>query len=263
MLNPWVIFGNAELDSATVALLARANELSYITPSNIGALDYLIKGMKFIDIWNDFDFFYLFSSDLGSNYQFRLIDIKTPTRLANISGGITFSNAGVIGNGTNAWINTMYNPANHAIHFTQNNASIGAIMYENNAVTLNNSTIGGLGATGQTNISLFGYNTNENRLNQSTVSANNLDLSGVGLKLINRSSPSQINIINRDVVDTALGDSVSVSAFSVALLRRSANYGNGTISCYFAGNPISYEKAQQFRNLYNNYLQMLGLNQIA
>lgn len=263
-----IIYDKRALDISTQALLDKANTLGYSTPTNIYALDDLIKGMKTIEMWGLLDVFYIFASDLGAYPNFRLLNVVNPDNFeATGYGGLEWTSAGVKGNGVNTYIDTNFTPSVDAINYNGNKASRGAVVHVNaSGSALNNYLIDASQATPQTN-ALFNNSditVNQNRINTTQSGGIVGNYRGLGLKVINRTSNEEFNSINRDSMESFTNTGIIVlNTQSQHIFRNTTGYSQIGISCYFIGEDIPNSTAQNFRTIFNNYLTSIGQTAVA
>lgn len=264
-------------------LVDKATTLGYTLPSanTLSALNTLIKDMRRIGMIQRLDLFHVYASDLGADSQFRLMNICNAEMIGTVGGGTTgvinWSNEGCKPNftgtfDTRAWINTNYFPNVGGHNYSQNNASMGAVIYDNSSayhriMGLSNDT---------TNTTVRALITASNSFVQRINSNVNLDsiayLTGNGLTILNRLNASNVQTIK--IHEMLNFTSVSYPITNAQLrIHNSTNistninfenyYGADGVSCAFAGASIPYDMAQNFRQIYNKYLRTIGLQQVA
>ena len=268
-LGDEIIYDRRVLDPSTQVLLEKAEDLGYSTPINIYALDDLIKGMKNIGMWGLLDVFYVFASDLGSYANFRLLNVVNPDKFnATGFGGLEWNSSGVKANGVNSYIDTNYIPNLDAIKYRMYNASRGAVVNAD-AVgsSINNYLIDSSQEAAQTNALLNNSNiaTIQNRINTTQSGGIKGNYTGLGLKIINRTSNVNFNSINKDLTESFNNTNATgiMNSTSQRLLRNNSSYSQIGLSCYFIGENIPYQTAQDFRFIFNNYLTEIGLTPIS
>ncbi|MGL6038684.1 MAG: hypothetical protein ACRC0E_07335 [Soonwooa sp.] len=258
-----LIWQRQTYDDSTLAVINYANANGYTLPSNLTALDNLIKGLKACGIWALLDRFWLFSGD-GST-DFKRINIINPSKKkADFYGGLTISASGVEGNGTNAYINTNFNPAllESGQKYQLNNAGRGACIFLEATNTVLNRSIDGI-YSGFIN-NMGNYNLPAQRINQGNDNSSvSINFTGIGLKLISRISDTNVQFLSKDIVTSSNSTSIDITNANQFILRNNTAYGNSGISCYFMGASIPSQVSQDFRTVFNTYLQAIGQNPIA
>jgi hypothetical protein len=110
-------------DADYQAVLDYATNNSIALPSTSQQIEdnFDLLGMKAVGMWDKDDSIFKFKGTASS--AFKLIDWK---RLAQAipNGGLTWNTTGVKGNGTDAWIDTGYNPTLHAVNYSLLDASL-------------------------------------------------------------------------------------------------------------------------------------------
>lgn len=278
-------------DVLYTALINKANVLGYTLPSapTLSALNTLIKDMRRIGMIQRLDLFHVYASDSSGDIDFRLINIVNPEMIGEVNGRLEWYNDGSLGTGTlvgnRGFIDTLLNPYSGGFNYTQNNASMGAVITEDNSTNRNNSIIIGSSLNmfgGEIPGTLFGWNGIET-YNIDTQRINNprgvnlpsaVNLTGRGLKCINRSSSTQVSVIEKHTLSNFSVNSGVLQNENIHIhnsfvynnnnpISNLYYYGVNKISCAFAGASIPFEMAQNFRQVYNKYLRTIGLQQVA
>lgn len=232
---------------------ATANGLILPTfPIDTQPIDQLIKDLKSAGIWQKLDAFYVFAG--YGLYGFKLINwINPEEHYADAYGGLNFELDGVLGGGSNGYIDTNFNPNIDHQNYTLNNASRGGVISE----------VGTMNFDGIAGTYRNDYNGSVTRLNGSNNATINYDNSG-GLFVIKRNNSSTLEVVMKDNEQSANASTSSTSAeHSQVIMRRHNSYGSFKLSCYFLGAYLTYAETQSFRTIYNNYLTTIGLTPVA
>lgn len=256
-------------DLDTKKIINYANTNNYVLPSanHLEAINNLIIGMKTCGIWNLLDRFWLFSGD-GST-DFKRINIINPAKTrADFYGGLTINNFGIQGNGTNAYVDTNFNPAllESGQKYQLDNACHGGIVY--NYPTSENSTssysplTGTIGSEGQNSLYLRPGVVSKINQNSSNLDST-INISGTGLKLINRNNSSSVYFINKASKIDRNVNSTSIFNIKQFGLRGAVGYANIGVNCLMMGASIPFQVSQDFRTVFNTYLLAIGQAQIA
>lgn len=255
------------VSSRTQAILDYANSKGYTLPTDLKAFDTLIEDLYSSGIWALNDLHYIFINN-GSDLNFRMINIINPNQYnGTINGGITSDEGGVKGDGK-SYINTNFNPSLLATgqKYLQNNAGRGAIVYKKISTDdVNQSNIDGIQGASFNNGMGCGSSSNLwYRINQgSTNSSKGIDLSGTGLKSINRLSSVSTLFINKSSNTSDTSTSSGMVNGTQSIFIRGNLYGIDTLSSYYMGASITNTIAQSYRTAINKYLATLGLQQNA
>lgn len=234
----------------------------YLKPSfsTLAAANQLMKDLKSIGLYSLLDTFANFT--LNNQYvgSFSLIDWKRTGVLYTTYGGLTYSSKVWIPNGVDGYIDSNFNAASGSYHYTLNNASrlmvAGYIPGTGTARldgTLNGSNINNLGAGNSAN----------NRVNMGGSLNAAVEMSGSGFKAIIRDNNNNLRAINKDVESARTGISSSLPNMNQLLYRNTAGYGSAGLSCFMMGASITYNMAQDFRTVYNNFLSRIGETPLA
>jgi hypothetical protein len=110
-------------DSDYQAVLDYATNNSISLPSTAQQIEdnFDLLAMTAVGMWDKDDCIFKLKGTASS--AFKLIDWKRLTQ-ATPNGGLTWNTTGVKGNGTDAWIDTGYNPSTDAVNYALDNASI-------------------------------------------------------------------------------------------------------------------------------------------
>lgn len=255
ILNPYSI-----LSQEIINIVNYANSNRYTLPSNLYPLDNLIQELKKNNIWQKLDVFYVFAG--GGSAEFKLINIINPSvHYATAYGGLTWNNYGVLGNGTNSWIDTNYNPATSGINYQLNNASIFGVIATNNAAPYAFTVQRSSGGYNQ----LANYSGNAIRINAGTSApiSTNADLSGPGFKSISRTSSTNVELVSTSNNFLRTQNSLAVDSNSQRLLQRDGVSTTHLISSFGMGAALTYSETQTFRTAFNNYLTAIGETPVA
>ena len=131
------------------------------------------------------DYYFIFDGTAESAYK--LICYK---RLISATpfGSLVWSTSGVQGNGTNAYINTHYNPATNAVNYSINDASINAVLFD---IGTGVGYISGIRTDGGDYPLQFALN----NANENYIGLNNL--TGVGYRSFSTLAVVGLNSLNR------------------------------------------------------------------
>lgn len=252
ILNPYSI-----LSEEVINVVNYADFNGYTLPSNIYLLDILIQELKKSNIWQKLDVFYIFCGN-GSE-GFKLINLINPNiHYAFPFGTITWSLDGVLGNGTDGYID-IYNPSTSGINYTLNNACIFGVIVTNNAAPFAFTS-----ATGLEINQLANYSGNAIKINAGNANlSSSVDLSGNGFKSISRMNSSQVELVSKDTTFTRNQNSTVIFNAIQKILRRGNASTTHLISCFGMGAAITYSDTQTFRILYNRFLGQQNLTQVA
>jgi hypothetical protein len=193
-------------------------------------------------------------SDLGK------INWKNPNSdLAVPLNGILFTERGWEGNGIDAYVDTGYNPTNKNAKYVYTDACRGAVIYKAAPSLPIDGIVSSSGANFMQNSAAAAQ-----RINSSSSTTNGaLDLSGTGLKLLQRTSDTEVNAISQSVQTFRLQNSSSLYNDAQVLFRRGTIYSDVGLTEYFMGGSLSYNQSQAHRANLNNLLTKFGLEPIA
>jgi hypothetical protein len=196
-----------------VAILDFATLAGFVLPTDAQKIlqNQLIIDLKSATIWEDLDLFYVFATD--GDRDFAKINWKDPYNWYGIeNGSMTFAtDIGFYPTSLNVnnYITTSWNPSINSTAYTRNNACRFVWDYDNtiagsNVYDNNNATASG-------NNSFNGGSGTDQRINQGT---NNLptayNFDGVGLKIIQRTSSTNVNMYNNSITPTSFSVSSQV-----------------------------------------------------
>lgn len=140
--------GSFDPDYQAVLDYATANSIPLPDSSQQNVDNQLLIDYKATGAWDLDDIFLKFKG--SADIAFKRICWKRLIQV-DVFGGLTWDSTGVLGNGTNGYIDLIYNPVTNAVNFNQNSASF-------NYVGLNNPQTSGVIVGGYNGSSTVGYN---------------------------------------------------------------------------------------------------------
>jgi hypothetical protein len=257
-----VILSNFEFDTDFQAVIDKAIAESFDLPPYpvLRAMNYKLKQMKFFGIWAKLDTYYNFATNSTSFANFSRICWKRRV-LGTINGGLITTVNGFEGNGVDGYFGTEYNPNLDGINYTLDNAARGAIIYKSGSSTSNDSISGRL----NNGDNFLNRNVSAQRINQGSSNLNSAaDLSGLGLKTINRQNSSDVMLSSLATEINRTANSVSIVSQELLFFRSAGvNYADLGLSMGYSGGALTFAETQNFRTAYNQYLNKIGLTQFA
>ena len=187
--NGVVFWKQENLHAHTVKILALATAIGATPPTNIANFDSYVRAMY--PIWLEYcDLYAMFFAD--GNTDFKRINLANPDGvLFDFYGGFTLDSNGFKGNGINAYVDTNFNPSLlvSGQKYQLNDASqFGVVSGIDGISTVLTSIIAGARGIGGDN-TFSAFNTASHKINTiNELTGGNVDLSGLGLKMINRTS---------------------------------------------------------------------------
>lgn len=252
-------------DISTELLLDTARDKGFTLPNNRMAVDFLIRGLKRIEMFYLLDNFLLFASDLNDKVNFRMLNVVNPLKhQATPYGGLLWTSKGVKGNGANGYIDTNYNPAIDHVIYELDNACFGGVISYYDESQLANGSNNFIGSKDSDHGTFFITNSTAHRINQGGATSIAMNNRNTGLQILQRVNNREIEIISKDLrISRNVSSTIIDESNKFIFCRNSKLYSDIESQCVFIGASIPYEMAQQFRILFNEYLTMLNLNPIA
>jgi hypothetical protein len=231
--------GGKKFSAQYQAILAEGTAQGYTLPSAGQQVkqNILMAALVSSGVLAKVDILYVFAND-GSK-EFACINWKNPSgaKATLISSPTFTANAGITGNGTSSYIDTNYNPTG-AGNYLLNNAS--RYVYVKTAIA--NKIIDGIDGSGANSITTFAGVVN--RINQSGANtAATIDLSGVGMKSIHRTSSTVVTAFNNTTQTNTTATSTGYSNMNQFILRSNAVYTNHEVSFYAMGASMVSENS--------------------
>jgi|SRR5690606_19216663 len=225
-------------------------------------LDNLISALKSEGIWQKLDTFINCAYNTTNTTVFSLYDFIRDINYTSY-GGLDYVVYGFKGNSVDGYLDTNYNPALQGVNYTLNNAGRGFIMIQGDWPGQNiTEAVDGNTARNRTSMNIGGSSVQ--RINSEPGSSSTVvDLSGDGLKTINRYNSNDIMLTNKNVETSFIQPSSTVWSENQVVLKTQTLYSSNTLLCYFMGSSLTYEETQLFRQYYNEYLTNIGLEPIA
>lgn len=227
-------------------------------------LNTLMIGKKNIGMYQLNDTLSNFALGISGYEMFRMIDWKKTGNIYTPYGGLIYNPEGIEGNGTNAYVNTNFNPAIAGINYTLQNAGRGTIVTKTTSDPLSPpNLIDGITTANNVN-TLYNLSSNAQRINNGNVLLpSEVDMSGSGFKAINRDFDS-ILLYNKNSEYSMIQPSTVISnAEQLILSRGDGRCSSIGVSFYFMSESIPYPMSQAFRIIYNQFLSDSGLSPIA
>jgi hypothetical protein len=237
-------------DSSYQAILNYATSQGYTLPSMSGQTiqNQLVVSFKSAGIWNDLDIFYVFATDGDEN--FAKINWKNPSVFTIIeNGSVNFTtNIGFKTAAANVanFFSTQYSTQTNKTGYTLTDACRFTWDYDGTGTGVYDGAFGG------PRESFNGLNDSGQRIQQDNTNLpsayNNI---GVGLKLIQRTSSSNVNMYNNSATPTSfVRNNTGLIAGAQLIFKRGDNSSPGTyrLSLYGLGASLSGKET----NLYNS-----------
>jgi hypothetical protein len=240
------------LDADYYAVLSRGTTLGYTLPDATlqGKQNTLVISLKSAGIWNKLDILKIYATN---NSNMATLNWKVPaSHQTTLVNSPTFTaNLGFKGNASTSYLNTNFNPATSGVQYTLNNAS--RFIYLKTAfVTANYGQLDSL--TGSTSNILYNRNVNDQKINQgASAISHNADLSGAGLKVINRTSSTNVELFNGSTQLSRTATSTSVASGNQYVLP---NGGDARASVYGMGASLVAENSS-LKTILDTYINSL------
>jgi head-tail adaptor len=141
----WTITdGGATIDPSVTALLNQADTDGYTPASGatLDALDTYVKGLKSAGIWDKLDILYVFATNGDSDFATYNILDPTMFKSTKVNNPTFTTNEGFTGDGSSAYLDTGWNPANDGVNYSLGSASYGVYVRTNNTLAANEVDIG-------------------------------------------------------------------------------------------------------------------------
>jgi len=245
-----------DVDMQAVIDKAIAESFDLPPTATLRAMNRKLIQMKTDGIWSKLDTYYNFATNSTSFANFSRICWKRRV-LGTINGGLITTVNGFEGDGVDGYFDTEY--SQDGGNFTLNNAGRFSIVYKQGGDSADH-----ISARFNNGDNFINRDAITQRINQSTESLNaSANLSGLGLKTINRQNSIDIMLTSLAVEINRTANSSAISSQSVWLLRNQNNYSTTGLSNWGSGAALTYAETQNFRTAYNQYLNRIGLTQFA
>jgi hypothetical protein len=236
-------------DADYQAVLDYATTQGYTLPSagQRTLQNQLVVDLKAGGIWSKLDTFAVFATDGDSDYA--LIDWKRLSDYTAFNSPTFTTNEGFTGNGTSSYINTNWNPNTQGVNYTQNDACFGGWRLNN----INNPASRFMGAT--ITISMRDDNNVVHRINGSGNASSSLNGAGIGLRVLNRTNSTDIQMIVDNTLQTSTQTSVTPPSSNLHLLSRGdgSSFSLSQIATALAGANLVTESTDLY-NALNTYI---------
>jgi hypothetical protein len=246
-----------DADFKAVVLFATAQSFTLPTTAQQQHFNRFVLDLKANGFWSIMDRFFMFANNGSSN--FGRINWMNPTvgTLATLVNSPTFSsNVGFIGNGTNAYIDTNFNPSTQGVNYTLNNAGRYTFVASRNDTTNNLRFLDGNTAAND-NCMTWSVSNNRSVINQGgTAQTASIATPQVGYHAIVRSAS---NATSR-LTDMPQNDTVASTVlpnFNQFVMRSSGSYSAFGFGYYCIGAGIPAGDIGTHRQIINRYLNNL------
>jgi hypothetical protein len=239
-----------QVDADYQAVLDYATTQGYTLPSAAqqSLQNQLVIDLKDAGIWDKLDTFGVFATDGDSD--FALIDWIRLSQYTAVNSPTFTTNVGFEGNGTSAYINTNFNPSTSGVNYTLNDAS--RFIYS--TLIGSSRALDGLQIT-QANCMFAQINSVGQRINQAINNTSNTqDFALNGLKVISRTSSSNVSLWVDNTEENIAVSSVSIENENQLILRRQILYGSSNVKIYGMGGTILQS---DLNNAVNTYITSL------
>lgn len=248
----------------THSVLDEAQRQGFKKPLNTNAFDAFVRDLVSSGIWDLLDVLYLFASDLGSDFNFRRINLINPNKhLATPYGGLIWTSEGVKGNGSNGYVDTSFNPNQDGINYKLNNASRMAVQFsEPSSTSVALNVIDGT-ADSSTQNTMFNLIIAAQKINNGAADlVKTVNLRGNGFKALLRENDT-VTAVNKEKTEQVFSVASSVIDVNQVIFRRGNGFSQLGNTLYAMGASISFAQSQEFRRITNKYLKSINLNEIA
>jgi hypothetical protein len=239
-------------DADYQAVLDYATTQGYTLPSSGQQTlqNQLVVDLKDGGIWSKLDTFAVFATDGDSD--FALIDWKRLSDYTAINSPTFTSNEGFTGNGTSSYIDTNWDPNTQGVNYTQNDACFGGWRLNN----INSGASRFMGAT--ISISMRDDNNVVHRVNANVNASSSLNGAGIGLRLLNRTNSTDIQMIVDNILQTSTQTSDTPPSSNLHLLSRGdgSSFSLSQIATALAGANLVAERTDLY-NALNTYITSL------
>ena len=231
--------------------------------TKLDACNQLILDRKARGKWATDDIFYKFAwNDLGMA-QSSLVCMKRRIK-AVVYGGMVYTLEGYLGNGTNGYIDALFNPFANGVNYKAADASISANIFN---ISNSNGALFGHDSTGNTR-AFMASSSNSIRMNSFSSSSSGNFLSGgsgIGLISVNRKNNTELEqTVGVDYVKNSVSGSPALVNENLLIFKtQTLPSPNGKCSFFSAGGFISRTEVQNLRTDLNAYYLSIGLTELA
>ena len=199
------------LDADYYAVLDRGTTLGYTLPDATLQVkqNETVLSLKSAGIWSKLHVLYFFATN---NSNMATLNFKAPSshQVTLVNSPTFTANQGFKGNASTSYLNTHFNPTTGGVQYTLNNAS--RFIYLKTAFVTPGMYILDNSAGASVN-RMNNRSDNDQKINQGTgVISSNADLSGAGLKVINRTSSTNVELFNGNTQISRTATSTSINS---------------------------------------------------
>jgi len=243
------------------AILTYATGQGYTLPTDIQKTlqNQLVVDLKSYGIWTDLDIFYVFATD--GDEKFSLINWKNPNAFeatkSSISSPVFTTNQGWDQNGSSNYLITGFITSVNGTGYTLNDAARIYYDYDNDTTTTQVGYSGNIVQGGVQPDRWNGTNVSSHSVNSTNLLSSAFDNTGIGLKMIQRTSSTIVNLYNNSATPNARTQtSVALDTNTHTILRYGSgagNYSSNICSMYGLGASMSGKETDLY-NAINTYM---------
>lgn len=253
--NPYFTNGTTEL--TFVLGRARSSGLAVPSDSTLQALDTFISSLKASGTWDKMDAIYNFAYNDTNVAAFSRLNLKnTFDTLASFGTGPTISVNGIIG--SSSPLSNHYRgftPTVDNVNYQLDSNSITHIFFQTGTTTqVESNTVAG------SSLTFYLENSTAHRNNSNVALNSAVDLTGIGLKSMNRIDSTNITFYNQSTPYNRTQTRNITTGVGQQQFPISTNMGI-SFSCY--GSPLTQTDIDTLRTAYNTYLSAIGLTPFA
>lgn len=243
-------------DARTNAYITRLQSLNYNIPNStrLTALQNFFTNVG-NTILNKTDYLYLGAwrdVQLQNASLVNLVDVNDA--LSTYEGSFVYGTRGLVTNGTNAFLDTKFNPTVHGTNYVLNSACRLIIL---EAVTAN-AVLDGLITTASAN-RMISSNVNSQRINSGVTNLNAVaDLTGIGLKAISRSTASDVTLSNGTTESVRTQTSSTLPNESITVGKSATAFGALQCGLYVLAGNLTKAERESYLTAYNTLKTEIG-----
>ena len=245
------LLSGSGFDSDYQAVLDFATSEGDILPSANQQIlqNQVVLSLKDKGLWTKKDVFGLFATD--GNVDFALICWKRLIKMDAINSPSFSANAGLTGNGSSSYIDTLFVPSTNGVNFLQDDAGVSV-----NCTGGVDSYVIGTSSVTNGNVRIRKKNSSDSQINGDIINAN-LDMSPDGNLHMDRLSATRVSFKNGNNLLTTSNNSTGLTNNPLWLLRVTTFESDATVKVFSARASFTETEKNDYDTIINAYLNAL------
>ncbi|MGI9190926.1 MAG: hypothetical protein ACR2IL_02315 [Chitinophagaceae bacterium] len=245
-------------DADFYAVVTFATSQGYTLPTTAQQQHFsrIVTSLKGIGYWTIHDRFFVFANNGSSNFgRINWMNPTLGTMASTVNSPAWTSNAGFVSNGTNAHIDTNFNPSIGTNQYTLDNAGRYMFLIRPNT---NPSFVDGTSSASSENTLVLNAGAAQPRINQGTSGGAGINSHAGGFHCVTRTGASVSNYANDVIFNLNIASTAIFNSTQRVLRGAASNAVNGTVASFYAmGGGVPTADIPSYRSIINRLIANL------